>query len=155
MPTPPAPIASLASRMVIGAAIGGAVSLGGAAFLRSKTDLPDADGTSPGRIDRFEAKELTSGTLAPSTAAMLVPVGAILGVLYTKGRIPLGEATKPAAGLADAVAAAGAKIEKNEAPLTKTLYAFMGGNIIGSVAAAGFVYGDDQYETQRVPAAAD
>ena len=69
--TAPRVIASPASRHVLYASGGGALALGIAGVARQKTDEPEADGTSVGRIDRAEAKDLFSGPTAMTTIAIM------------------------------------------------------------------------------------
>lgn len=152
-PIPPRAIASPASRYILAAAGGGAVTTGAAVAARVRTERPDADGTSHGRIDRAEAREMFSGTSGMTT--ILPIIGALLCIptLYTKGRILMAEkGTPPPAGLAQAAEALGASMRQGEAEGTKTIYATMGGAIVGSIAAGQTVFGDEpSYATRHVP----
>jgi hypothetical protein len=146
------PIISHASRHVFAAIAGGGTAVGLASWARNASDQPDADGSSPGRMDRAEAREKFSGPFAPTTILPLATAFLAIGTLYTKHRIMLPEkgAAIPAA-LQDAAKAAGTEIVKGEGTLNKTLYAFSGGMIFGSFGAREIVFGDDDYRTRHVP----
>ena len=144
MPAIPRQIASPASRHILAASFGGVIPVVIAQFAHNNTTAPDANGKSPGRIDRTEARRLTTGAYAPTTLVPLFSALICIGLLYTKGRAVLGEAKGPLdKTLAAAAAKAGAKMLVGEGPKTKVLYATAGGAIFGSMAADPIVYGGD------------
>ena len=150
---PPRAIASPMSRYILASAGGGAATTGIAIAARMNTERPDADGSSHGRIDRAEARQMFSGTKAATTILPIIGALLVIPTLYTKGRILLAErATAPATDLTRAVEALGASMPRGEAEKTKTLYATMGGAIVGSIAAGQTVFGDEpKYATRHVP----
>lgn len=148
----PRPIASATSKHVLSAIMGGGTALGVANYARNHSEAPNADGSSPGRLDRAEAKEKFSGPGAPTTILPLTLAFMAIGVMYGKGRIMFPEkgAVVPA-GLKDAAEAAGTKLIPGEGTLTKSFYAGMGGMIFGSFGAREIIFGNDDFQTRHIP----
>lgn len=140
------------SRHALATVAGGASAVAAGVAGRVLTDEPAADGSSPDRIDRAEAKALFSGPLAPLTVVPLLGAAMCLGTLYSKGRVLLGDpAHHLPAALRTELAAIGVAIDPREAALTKGMYGFTGAAFIGGLANSLVVYRDDHYETRHLP----
>lgn len=148
----PRQILASATRYTFAAVAGGGVAMGLASYARNSTTPPNADGSSPNRMDRAEARDKFSGPFAPTTILPLTVAFLAIGGLYTKGRILLPErGAKIPAALQDAARAAGTELIRAEGSKTKALYAFAGGMIFGSFGARQIVFGEDRYLTRHIP----
>lgn len=121
-------------------------TVGIAAAVHHFTKPPNADGTSVDRLDRVEAKSIFSGETGATTLIPLISALLCIGVLYTKGRVVLGDmgiTGEMASKFEEALKSTGATIVKNEGAKTKSLYAAFGGAILGSVVSESLIFGKD------------